>query len=240
MLFLHGAGNHLCGEPLPECKSKRNLIIVIVVTSSLVALAVLAAVSYIRNDPTRVPSQEEKTAGGGKTMGMIKKEDEPIISSLYKKAAENAKLYFVRNNREKFELQDLLRASAEVLGSGSFGSSYKAVLLNGQAMVVKRFRQMNNVGKEEFREHMKRLGSLSHPNLLSLVAFYHRKEEKLLVSDFVPNGSLASHLHGNIQYTIPSLPFQISYGFEHYKYYNNRSFSKITYLIKKYFSNRSL
>ncbi|KAK2659256.1 hypothetical protein Ddye_005789 [Dipteronia dyeriana] len=44
---------------------------------------------------------------------------------------------------------------------------------------------------------MRKLGSLSHPNLLPLVAFYYRKEEKLLVSDFVPNGSLASHLHGN-------------------------------------------
>ena len=41
---------------------------------------------------------------------------------------EHGKLFIVRNDREKFDLQDLLRASAEVLGSGNFGSSYKTVL----------------------------------------------------------------------------------------------------------------
>jgi len=55
---------------------------------------------------------------------------------------------------------------------------------------------MNNVGKEEFQEHMKRLGRLSHPNLLPPVAYYYRREEKLLVTDYVHNGSLAVRLHG--------------------------------------------
>lgn len=118
----------------------------------------------------------------------------------YKKNEQAGKLYFVRNGTERFELQDLLRASAEVLGSGSFGSSYKAILLSGPAMVVKRYMQMSNVGKEDFYEHMRKLGSLSHPNLLPLVAFYYKKEEKLLITDFAENGSLASHLHGKLSY----------------------------------------
>lgn len=104
-------------------------------------------------------------------------------------------LQFVRKDRERFELEDLLRASAEVLGSGSFGSTYKAILLNGPTMVVKRIKNVSYVGKKEFHEHMRRLGRLSHPNLLPIVAFYFKKEEKLLVSDYVPNGSLASYLH---------------------------------------------
>ncbi|PHU24756.1 Pollen receptor-like kinase 1 [Capsicum chinense] len=107
------------------------------------------------------------------------------------------KLSFVRDDRPRFDLQDLLRASAEVLGSGNLGSSYKALLMDGQAVVVKRFKQMNHVAKEDFHEHMRRLGRLSHPNLLPLVAYYYRKEEKLLVYDYASNGSLASHLHGN-------------------------------------------
>ncbi|XWS65586.1 hypothetical protein CRYUN_Cryun05aG0126600 [Craigia yunnanensis] len=190
------AGNKdLCGKPLPQCKSssnKRTIIISVVVAGSVVALAAIAAVFYFRNDPTTASLLKVVQGKKARRNIMGKKEDQ---SSDHYKNAENAKLYFVRNDRKRFELPDLLRSSAEVLSSGSFGSSYKAVLLNGQAMVVKRFRQMNNVGKEEFHEHMVRLGRLSHPNLLSLVAFYYRKEEKLLVSDFVPNGSLASHLH---------------------------------------------
>lgn len=112
------------------------------------------------------------------------------------KKGENAELNFVRKDTGEFGMQDLLRASAEVLGSGRFGSTYKAVVLNRHAVVVKRFRHMNNVEKEEFSEHMKRLGRLTHPNLLPLVAFCYRDEEKLLVYDLVENGSLASHLHG--------------------------------------------
>ncbi|XP_047942967.1 pollen receptor-like kinase 4 [Salvia hispanica] len=106
-----------------------------------------------------------------------------------------SKLSFVKEDRQKFDLQDLMRASAEVLGSGSFGSSYKAVLVDGDAVVVKRFKQMNNITKEDFHEHMKRLGRLKHPNLLPLVAYLYRREEKLVVLDFVQNNSLAKHLH---------------------------------------------
>ncbi|KAI3455751.1 hypothetical protein Pfo_012414 [Paulownia fortunei] len=105
------------------------------------------------------------------------------------------KLSFVSEDREKFDLQDLMRASAEVLGSGNFGASYKAVLVDGEALVVKRFKQMNSIEKEDFHEHMRRLGRLKHPNLLPLVAYLYRKEEKLLVFDYVHNGSLAAHLH---------------------------------------------
>ncbi|KAG6426829.1 hypothetical protein SASPL_111063 [Salvia splendens] len=105
------------------------------------------------------------------------------------------KLSFVRNDRQKFDLQDLMRASAEVLGSGSFGASYKAVLVDGEALVVKRFKQMTNLTKDDFHDHMKRLGSLKHPNLLPLVAYLYRKEEKLLVFDFVSKNSLGKHLH---------------------------------------------
>lgn len=115
------------------------------------------------------------------------------------------KLTFLREDRPKFNLSDLLRASAEILGSGIFGSTYKADLGDGSshggklpssAVVVKRYRKMNNVGREDFQEYMRRLGKFRHPNLLPLLAYYYRKEEKLLVSDYVANGSLAFHLHG--------------------------------------------
>ncbi|EHA8589725.1 putative LRR receptor-like serine/threonine-protein kinase [Cocos nucifera] len=106
-------------------------------------------------------------------------------------------MVFLREGRERFELQDLLKSSAEVLGTGNFGCTYRATFPNGPSVVVKRFRDMNRSGREDFEEHMRRLGRLSHPNLLPLLAYYYRKEEKLLVHDYVPNRSLALLLHGN-------------------------------------------
>ncbi|XP_009130148.1 probable LRR receptor-like serine/threonine-protein kinase At4g31250 [Brassica rapa] len=131
----------------------------------------------------------------------VQRESTATSSALSQRALpreeDQRKLHFVRNDQEKFTLQDMLRASAEVLGSGGFGSSYKAALTGSRAVVVKRFRFMNNIRREEFYDHMKKIGRLSHPNLLPLIAFYYRKDEKLLVTNYIPNGSLANLLHAN-------------------------------------------
>lgn len=58
--------------------------------------------------------------------------------------------------------------------------------------MVKRFKEMNGVGREDFAEHMRRLGRLAHPNLLPVVAYLYKKEKKLLVTDMA-NGSLAQN-----------------------------------------------
>lgn len=165
----------------------------------MVLAAIIAAVFLICRQKGKASKLgQPSSAKAHKEAAVYEAEHKEVGSTGVYKKGEQGQLYFVRNDRERFELQDLLRASAEVLGSGSFGSSYKAVLLSGPAMVVKRFKQMNRLGSSDFHEHMRRLGRLSHPNLLSLVAFYYKKEEKLLVSDFVPNGSLASHLHSKL------------------------------------------
>lgn len=195
---MYEAGNDgLCGKPLSACKSskKKTIIIIVVVTASVIALAVLVAFAYFRGSRKKTTQVKQLQVQGTKAQTKFA----VMGQKEFARSPDNdhkGQLHLVRNDRERFDLQDLLRASAEVLGSGNFGSSYKALLLDGPAMVVKRFREMNNVGKQEFQEHMSRLGRLSHRNLLPLVAFYYRKDEKLLIFDFVENGSLASHLHG--------------------------------------------
>ncbi|XP_077222828.1 pollen receptor-like kinase 5 [Tasmannia lanceolata] len=200
----------LCGEPLNIiCKSSKKqstaLLIVIILIAIAVASAIIGA-AFIFFRRCRWDSSKSDEVSSTKKRVAAYEEDQlehgsPENVSAEKKGAgkdhDLGRLVFVRDDKERFDLQDLLRASAEVLGSGSFGSSYMAVLLSGPSIVVKRFREMNGVGKEEFQEHMRRLGRLRHPNLLPLVAFYYRKEERLLVSEFVENGSLMQRLHGN-------------------------------------------
>ncbi|KAK4435668.1 putative LRR receptor-like serine/threonine-protein kinase [Sesamum alatum] len=182
---------NLCGKPLDPCKPNKSVpkiafVVAVVVGVVLAACIILHLLCRRRARPL----QYEKSVDSFRMDGPAYKK-----SKKYKESEHGRKLYFVRNERERFELEELLAASAEVLGSGSFGSSYKAVVLSGEAYVVRRFRQMNNVGKQEFYEQMRRLGRLSHPNLLPLVAFYYRKEEKLLITQYVENGSLANKLH---------------------------------------------
>lgn len=99
---------------------------------------------------------------------------------------------------KRFELEDLLRASAEMLGKGGFGTAYKAVLDDGFVVAVKRLKDAQIGGKREFEQHMDVLGKMRHPNIVNLRAYYFARDEKLLVSDFMPNGSLFWLLHGTL------------------------------------------
>ncbi|GLT80307.1 hypothetical protein SLA2020_517540 [Shorea laevis] len=184
-------------------KPSTLIILSIVILSVMALLAILVILLALRRKK-RQPDSVEAPPSNVQNISGIKEDRSSHNSSSGRKA--EVKVSFVREDREKFDLRDLLKASAEILGSGCFGASYKAVLTSvGQVIVVKRFKQMNNVGKEEFQEHMRRIGRLSHPNLIPLVAYYYRKEEKLLVTDYVQNGSLAVHLHDHQSLGKPGL-----------------------------------
>ncbi|WOK94810.1 hypothetical protein Cni_G03515 [Canna indica] len=107
------------------------------------------------------------------------------------------KLVFCGGVGEMYSLEELLRASAETLGRGTVGSTYKAVMESGFIVTVKRLKDASRPPAEEFRQRMEELGRLRHPNLVPLRAYFHAKEERLLVYDYFPNGSLFSLIHGS-------------------------------------------
>ncbi|KAI3955275.1 hypothetical protein MKW98_020908 [Papaver atlanticum] len=91
-------------------------------------------------------------------------------------------------------VDDLLKSSAELLGKGSFGTTYKVMMNNGYSVVVKRIRERK---KTEIDGFLKEIGGLRHKNLSSLRGYYSSKGELLLIYDYFSNGSLYSLLHGN-------------------------------------------
>jgi hypothetical protein len=105
-------------------------------------------------------------------------------------------LIMINDEKGAFGLPDLMKAAAEVLGNGGLGSAYKAVMTNGLSVVVKRMREMNKLGRDGFDVEMRRFGRIKHKNILAPLAYHYRKEEKLLVSEYVPKGSLLYVLHG--------------------------------------------
>lgn len=106
-------------------------------------------------------------------------------------------LIMINDEKGAFGLPDLMKAAAEVLGNGGLGSAYKAVMTNGLSVVVKRMREMNKLGRDGFDVEMRRFGRIKHKNILAPLAYHYRKEEKLLVSEYVPKGSLLYVLHGD-------------------------------------------
>ncbi|KAL5203770.1 hypothetical protein ABZP36_008641 [Zizania latifolia] len=96
-----------------------------------------------------------------------------------------------------FTADDLLCATAEIMGKSTYGTVYKATLEDGSLVAVKRLREKITKGHKDFEAEAAVLGKIRHPNLLPLRAYYlGPKGEKLLVLDLMPNGSLSAFLHG--------------------------------------------
>ncbi|CAH2051831.1 unnamed protein product [Thlaspi arvense] len=90
------------------------------------------------------------------------------------------------------ELETLLKASAYVLGTSGSGIVYKAVLESGEAFAVRRIgaESCTAAKLKEFEREVQVIAKLRHPNLVRVRGFVWGKEEKLLISDYVPNGNL--------------------------------------------------
>ncbi|KAK4488771.1 hypothetical protein RD792_004556 [Penstemon davidsonii] len=94
------------------------------------------------------------------------------------------------------ELDELLRASAYVLGKSGLGIVYKVVLGNGVPVAVRRLGEGGEQRYKEFVAEVQAIGRVKHPNVVKLRAYYWALDEKLLISDFISNGSLAFALRG--------------------------------------------
>lgn len=107
---------------------------------------------------------------------------------------------------QRFDLDDLLRSSAEMVGRGSLGTVYRAVLEDGWMVAVKRLRDSNPCDRADFESYMDLIARLSnrHPNLVALRAYYYATQEKLLIYDYIPNSTLHAVIHSSMSSSLSS------------------------------------
>ncbi|ONK67369.1 uncharacterized protein A4U43_C06F19460 [Asparagus officinalis] len=93
--------------------------------------------------------------------------------------------------------EELSRAPAEVLGRSIHGTSYRAILDNGVFLTVKWLRVGVAKPKKEFAKEAKKFANIRHPNVVGLRGYYWgpSQHEKLILSDYISPGSLASFLY---------------------------------------------
>ncbi|XP_042008936.1 putative receptor-like protein kinase At4g00960 [Salvia splendens] len=81
-------------------------------------------------------------------------------------------------------------STSNKLGEGGFGAVYKGKLRSGQQIAVKRLSRNSGQGELEFKNEVLLMAKLQHRNLTRLLGFSLRGSERLLVYEFVQNGSL--------------------------------------------------
>ncbi|XP_068654770.1 probable inactive receptor kinase At1g27190 [Aristolochia californica] len=183
----------LCGGPLGNCRKlqHKNLIIIIaagVFGAGVSLLLGFALWGWYFPVPKRGAGKRAQSTGWTDVIRAHKL----LPVSLFQKPIV------------KLKLSDLIAATnnfdpANIIISSRTGTSYKAILPDGSALVIKRF-QACKLSEKQFRAEMNSLGQLRHPNLVPLLGFCVVQDEKLLVYKHMPNGSLSSFLHsGSLQ-----------------------------------------
>ncbi|XP_010444680.1 PREDICTED: probable inactive receptor kinase At5g67200 [Camelina sativa] len=120
---------------------------------------------------------------------------------LQSRIPNSGSLVFCGESRSQgmYTLEQLMRASAELLGRGSVGITYKAVLDNQLIVTVKRLDATKTAvtSEEAFENHMEIVGGLRHLNLVPIRAYFQSNGERLIIYDYHPNGSLFNLIHGS-------------------------------------------
>ncbi|KAF5748323.1 putative Leucine-rich repeat transmembrane protein kinase family protein [Tripterygium wilfordii] len=196
---------NLCGEPLLLSCSNRTVpsepvrsdnhgsrgpskavVLIIVIIDTVAIVAALVTVTWCCRYKARA-HRDVTTKPNNKAHSFVGPHTEPRVDEEKMVAFEGCKGFS--------KVDDLLKSSAELLGKGTVGTTYKVVMDGGGVVVVKRVR--DNLRTKNLDGWLRLIGGIRHSNILSLRAYYHSKEELLLVYDFLPNGTLHSLLHGN-------------------------------------------
>ncbi|CAN0884305.1 Calmodulin-binding receptor-like cytoplasmic kinase 2 [Linum grandiflorum] len=116
------------------------------------------------------------------------------------------------HNREpgsmKFTMEEIHRATNAFspsfkIGQGGYGTVYKGKLDDGTLVAVKRAKKSmydKHLGAE-FLSEVRTLAQIEHLNLVNFFGLLEHEDEKILVLEYVPNGTLREHLdckHGTV------------------------------------------
>ncbi|XP_028796042.1 G-type lectin S-receptor-like serine/threonine-protein kinase At2g19130 [Neltuma alba] len=91
------------------------------------------------------------------------------------------------------DLQNATKNFSEKLGGGGFGSVFRGTLPDSSVIAVKKLESISQ-GEKQFRSEVSTIGTVQHVNLVRLRGFCSEGNRKLLVYDYMPNGSLDAHL----------------------------------------------
>ncbi|CAL9136850.1 unnamed protein product [Musa acuminata var. zebrina] len=83
------------------------------------------------------------------------------------------------------------------IGEGGFGTVYKASLPDGQVVAIKRAKKERiSYLKDEFSNEVELLAKIEHRSLVRLLGYTDKGNERIIITEYVPNGTLREHLDG--------------------------------------------
>ncbi|WCJ20328.1 cysteine-rich RLK (RECEPTOR-like protein kinase) 26 [Euphorbia peplus] len=146
---------------LPKGTKKRTIIIVVISAGSVVTALILCITVYLK----------------------LERPSNRVENGITSSEALQFDFETIRASTDDF-------SAVNKLGQGGFGSVYKGALVDGQHIAVKRLSSGSSQGDVEFQNEVLLVAKLQHRNLVKLLGFCLEGNERLLIYEFVPNGSL--------------------------------------------------
>ncbi|XP_010546152.1 PREDICTED: probable LRR receptor-like serine/threonine-protein kinase At1g12460 [Tarenaya hassleriana] len=192
----------LCGDPLKTpCNShgtaaksrnpKALSISVIIVIIAAAVILVGVCIVLVLNLRTRQRKRDEER---------LAIETTPLASTESSGLIIGKLVLFSKSLPSKYEDWEAgtkaLLDKENIIGVGSIGTVYKATFEGGVSIAVKKLDTLGRIrNQEEFEQEIGQLGGLQHSNLASFQGYYFSSTMQLILSEFVPNGSLYDNLH---------------------------------------------
>ncbi|KAM3378206.1 putative serine/threonine-protein kinase PBL7 [Capsicum galapagoense] len=86
-------------------------------------------------------------------------------------------------------------SEANVIGNGGYGVVYRGVLIDGTVAAIKVLQREGKQWERAFRLEVDLLSRLHSPYLVELLGYCADQHHRLLIFEYMPNGSLQQHLH---------------------------------------------
>lgn len=99
----------------------------------------------------------------------------------------------------RFDWEELCAATKNfseqgLIGAGKFGEVYQGFLTDGVLVAIKK--RAVAAATQEFVEEVRYLSSIQHRNIVTLLGYCQDNLQQILVYEYIPNGSVSSHLYG--------------------------------------------
>ncbi|KAJ1376667.1 putative serine/threonine-protein kinase [Sesbania bispinosa] len=172
-LYLRLASSEI--ESTTTAGKRRNVALII---SSILALVLLCIIFYFYKKYTKRKTTTDLVTGHTN-------QDEDQASPLF----DIDTILAATNN---FSIENKI-------GEGGFGPVYKGILPQGQEIAVKRLSKTSKQGISEFMNEVGLVAKLQHRNLVSVLGGCTQGNERMLVYEYMPNGSLNHFIFDHIE-----------------------------------------
>ncbi|MQL85013.1 hypothetical protein Taro_017525, partial [Colocasia esculenta] len=110
----------------------------------------------------------------------------------------------VQDDTADFSITEIIKATgnfstANIIGQGGFGTVYRGKLKDGSFIAIKRAKKSinDNHVTTEFKNEIQTLSKIEHLNLVRFLGYLEHADERIILEEYVGNGTLREHLDGS-------------------------------------------